>query len=363
LAQDTVRELGESTALPHIDPLARRALNRLYNHQSASLSLSLRGAAHAVHWVFDDAPMPPHDSYRFKLGARVGQVGLDVPAQVALFGEARLDLLPRELRYVLLADAAQESVERLMKATRLHFEWAPADAGAPPVPCDPQRAAYFTVTSAADPTTRWRGFVQFDDAAALDSVAPPLDPRSTAAGDTFARLNSSLHFPLRFQIGSTAIRLREVGSIKSGDIVSIEDWRAAGSAVVVTAELGGPAGRRIVALAEGARITVQQARDNSTMNRNSDTPPASADTQDAAGLPIDRLDALEVTLRFEVGDLQLSLGELKNIRAGHVFELGQPLNRSPVRILAHGNLLGKGYLVAVGDRLGVRVSEFAPSEV
>jgi type III secretion protein Q len=46
-----------------------------------------------------------------------------------------------------------------------------------------------------------------------------------------------------------------------------------------------------------------------------------------------------------------------------VFDLGQPLNRSPVRILAHGNVLGKGYLVAVGDRLGVRVSEFAPGEV
>ena len=367
MTHEPVRELGESTALPHIDPLARRALNRLYNHQAAPLSLSLRGAAHTVHWVFDDAPMPPHDSYRFKLGARVGQLGLDVPAQIALFGDARLDRLPRELRYVLLADAAQESVERLMKATRLHFEWAPADASAPPVPCDPQRAAYFSVTPASDAATRWRGFVQFDDAAALDSIAPPLDPRSTAAADKPARLHASLHsllhFPLRFQIGSTAIRLREVGSIEAGDIVSIEDWRAAGSAVVVTAELGGPAGRRIVALAEGSRITVQQARDNSTMNRNSDTAPASADTQDAAGLPIDRLDALEVTLRFEVGELQLSLGELKNIRAGHVFELGQPLNRSPVRILAHGNLLGKGYLVAVGDRLGVRVSEFAPSEV
>jgi len=362
LTHEPVRELGESTALPHIDPLARRALNRLYNHQAAPLSLSLRGAAHDVRWVFDDAPMPPHDSYRFKLGARVGQIGLDVPAQIALFGERRLDLLPSELRYVLLADATQESVERLMKAMRLHFEWAPADAGAPPVPCDPQRAAYFSVSPASDAATRWRGFIQFDDAAALDSVAPPLDPRGTAAGDTLARLHTSLHFPLRFQIGTTAIRLREVGSIQAGDIVSIEDWRAAGSAVVVAAELGGPAGRRIVALAEGSRITVQQSRD-STMNRNSDTPPAAADTQDTAGLPIDRLDALEVTLRFEVGDLQLSLGELKNIRAGHVFELGQPLNRSPVRILAHGNLLGKGYLVAVGDRLGVRVSEFAPSEV
>jgi type III secretion protein Q len=95
---------------------------------------------------------------------------------------------------------------------------------------------------------------------------------------------------------------------------------------------------------------------------NRDTPPALASDADA-NLPIDRLDALEVNLRFEVGDLSLSLGELRNIRAGHVFDLAQPLNRCPVRIVAHGNVLGKGHLVAVGDRLGVRVSEFAPSEI
>ncbi len=92
------------------------------------------------------------------------------------------------------------------------------------------------------------------------------------------------------------------------------------------------------------------------------TAPAEAGTAGAAP-PLDRLDALEVTLRFEVGDLAVSLGELKNIRAGHVFELGQPLNRSTVKIVVHGNVLGKGHLVAVGDQLGVRVSEFAPSEL
>jgi type III secretion protein Q len=46
-----------------------------------------------------------------------------------------------------------------------------------------------------------------------------------------------------------------------------------------------------------------------------------------------------------------------------VFELPQPLSRSAVRIVAHGQVLGKGHLVAVGDQLGVRVSDFAPSEV
>jgi type III secretion protein Q len=80
---------------------------------------------------------------------------------------------------------------------------------------------------------------------------------------------------------------------------------------------------------------------------------------DAAGLPLTRLDALEVVLRFEVGELSVSLGELRNLRPGHVFDLEQALNRSTVRILAHGNVLGKGSLVAVGERLGVRVSDFA----
>jgi type III secretion protein Q len=99
------------------------------------------------------------------------------------------------------------------------------------------------------------------------------------------------------------------------------------------------------------------------MNRNPEPPPPASDAQDAANAPIDRLDAMEVTLRFEVGNQQVSLGELRNLRAGHVFDLGKPLNRSEVRILAHGNLLGKGHLVAVGDRLGVRVSEFAPNDI
>ena len=172
---------------------------------------------------------------------------------------------------------------------------------------------------------------------------------------------AGLRIPLPFSLGSTQITLREVAGIRPGDIVSIEEWASSGSALLVTADLGA-AGRRLVGLAEGSRITLQQIKDTA-MNR--DTPDATAPPDDgsAAPLPLDRLDGLEVNLRFEVGDLSLSLGELKGIRAGHVFDLAQPLNRSPVRILAHGNLLGKGHLVAVGDRLGVRVSEFAPREI
>ena len=84
--------------------------------------------------------------------------------------------------------------------------------------------------------------------------------------------------------------------------------------------------------------------------RTLESPPAAA---------ADRLEALDMPLRFEVGELQLTLRELRSLQPGHVFELEQPLNRSTVRIYAHANLIGHGVLVAVGDRLGVRVADIA----
>ena len=359
LDHEPVRELGESTALPRLDARACAALNRLHDERAAPLSFAWRGEAHYVRWAFDESAMPPHEIYRFRLGGRTGRLGLDRPAQMRLFDETRLERLPRDLRAILLADATHELVDTLMRATRQSFEWLSGDEPTASPTQAAQHAACFRVVSAADPSGGWRGFVQFDDAAALADLAPPLGPGAAppaTAVDPLARLR----FPLRWRIGTTQIRLREVHSVRAGDIVSVEDWQSAGAAIVATAEAGA---RRFVALAEGSRITIQQSRD-STMNRNPDTATNATESQEAAAnAPIDRLDALEVTLRFEVGDLEVSLGELRNLRAGHVFELGQPLNRSVVRILAHGNLLGKGYLVAVGERLGVRVSEFAPSEV
>jgi len=350
-ARGAVRELGESTALAHVAPAMRNAFNRLHDHRAAPLALAWRDGVLNVHWTADDAPLPPCDGHRFRLGTQTGIVALDAPAQVELLGETRLAALPKELRAILFAEATRHWVDALEKSTRQRFEWTPGEEN---TPFDAQRAACFRLEGAGGEA--WRGYVQFDDPAALDAFAPPL-----SAGTTAVAAPARLRFPLRWRLGETRIRLHEVRGIVRGDILSIEDWRAAGAAVIVSAELGGAAGLRLAGLAEGSRITLQQTRDD-TMNRSTDLPIAD-DPRDAAELPIDRLGALEVTLRFEVGDLQLSLGELKNLRAGHVFELGQPLNRSPVRILAHGNLLGKGTLVAVGDRLGVRVSEFAPGEL
>ncbi|WP_431112156.1 type III secretion system cytoplasmic ring protein SctQ [Variovorax paradoxus] len=357
-AAEAVTELGEARTLPRTDTANARALNRLYS-AAPSHGIQAKGVSYRLAWHHDEAfAHTSRESYSFRLGAHIGHLAMDAPSMQALLGERRIDLLPRDLRYILLADALHPVIDALEKSLRLHFEWQPSEAETRPLlHCDPGRAAFFVATP-SDGGAMLRGFVQFDDAATLDALVP------AATGPRHAARTSeafhALRLPVSFRLGSTPIQLREISSIRPGDIVGIEQWSSSGSAIVVTAELGGPGGLHLWAVAEGSRITVQQSRDSAM---KPDTPADPAPAADNVNLPLDRLDALEVTLRFEVGDLSMSLGELKSIRAGHVFDLAQPLNRSPVRILAHGNVLGKGYLVAVGDRLGVRVSEFAPGEV
>ena len=349
-----VLALGEAPSLARMDAALARAFNRLHDRRATTILVPLGDRVHRLHWVYDAArgtpALPPLDVYRFRLGPHAGRLGLDQPAIAELLREVLPARIPRTLRCVLVADALAACADALARATRLHFEWLPGEEAEPAL--DPRLAARFRFED-----TGWTGALQFDAPGDLGALVPPLAGPGSDVGADLERLR----LPLRFEIGTTRLRLDEVRTVERGDIVAIEEWRAAGAAVVVEAAPGGSAGPRFTALAEGSRITIQQAREQ-TMNRLPDTPPAAA-PGDAAELAIDRLDAIEVTLRFEVGDLAISLGELRNVRAGHVFELGQPINRGQVRIVAHGNLLGKGTLVAVGDRLGVRVSEFAPGEL
>ncbi|MED5622298.1 type III secretion system cytoplasmic ring protein SctQ [Ideonella sp. BN130291] len=340
-----VTELSEASALPRLASAACAALNRLYNG-APPLPLALQRVQGELRLVFDPVPLrgvEPHGRFAFKVGPHTGHLGLDSIGLAALTGEPRIDLLPRELRTILLADALHPLTEALQSALRLHFEWSADEVNGAP---DLNTLICFAFAR-DDGHVVARGVAVLDDPAALDKLVPAFKRHPAPTPAAFDRLQVQL----RFEVGSTPIQWQEVRRIAPGDIVGIERWRAAGSALHLQASV---AGLRLDALADGSRITLQSLGDIA-MN----TAPTAADTDAASQLPLDRLDALEVSLRFEVGGLALTLGELKALKPGHVFELGEPLNRSTVRILAHGNVLGKGHLVAVGDRLGVRVAEFA----
>ena len=71
------------------------------------------------------------------------------------------------------------------------------------------------------------------------------------------------------------------------------------------------------------------------------------------------LDELEVTLRFGVGSASMTLGELSAIQSGYIFQTQMDLEQ-PVTIEVNGAVIGRGELVQVGDKIGVRVKECSP---
>jgi type III secretion protein Q len=79
------------------------------------------------------------------------------------------------------------------------------------------------------------------------------------------------------------------------------------------------------------------------------------------GLHDPDLDDLPVRLVFEVGRVELSLGELQRLGPGALVPLGRPLEE-PLDIMANGRRLGRGTLVQIGESLGVRIVSIAGNE-
>lgn len=350
--------LGDAAGLPRVDVLTAAALNRLYRAQATAL-LELRGVPCLLSWKFQKRARAHERKYRFTLGKQEGFLGVDSFAESILHGgERHAGLLPRELRYLLIADALHPMVQRVEAASGLRFEWDPSEADEERL-CiyDPEQAAQFTITR-RDTGATCGGFIQLANGATLATAVTPFVQTS---GPVPSEGFNWLTFPVHCEIGSTRLPLSEMRGIESGDIISIDESRSSATGLFINMKISGQPSVQMTGLGEGTRITIQSWKED-IMKPGNPPPAAPAAESGESRLPPDRLDGLEVPLRFEIGELSVALADLKKVQPGYIFELSQPLNRNIVRIFAQGSLLGTGYLVAVGDRLGVRVSEFVPSE-
>ena len=79
------------------------------------------------------------------------------------------------------------------------------------------------------------------------------------------------------------------------------------------------------------------------------------------GLHDSDLDDLPVRLVFELGRVELSLGELQRLAPGALVPLARPLDE-PIDIMANGRRLGRGTLVRIGESLGVRIVSLAGND-
>ncbi|WP_321855220.1 type III secretion system cytoplasmic ring protein SctQ [Paraburkholderia tropica] len=96
-------------------------------------------------------------------------------------------------------------------------------------------------------------------------------------------------------------------------------------------------------------------------NMSEELDPANVD----AGLAVDQPDnpihigELELPVQFEIDTVALPLAQLSTLGPGYVVELPVPVADARLRLVAHGQTIGYGELVTVGEHLGIRIIRMA----
>lgn len=152
------------------------------------------------------------------------------------------------------------------------------------------------------------------------------------------------------RLGTTSLILGVLRSLQAGDAVLLErsgGRRARGRLAVA---------EHLLAAAEwngrGWRLeaapTTNDAEREGWLGKND---MAGHDAPDGEAM---REDEIPVTLCFDLGRLEMPLGELRRLGAGSVLELPGPAD-APVRLTVGGRCIGTGELVEVEGHAGVRV--------
>ncbi|MGM9487394.1 FliM/FliN family flagellar motor switch protein [Ideonella sp. YS5] len=349
--------LAEAPALPRLWP-GFAAVVRLLGGRTWTLA----GQGPAA--TLSAAPKAPPDwreaiALRLRWRGHDGELALDAVAQAWCLGDEVPGDAPLAWRQVLLADALQGGAKALLGHVP---EWEPAAA---PWPRDANALWCAIAPASSRPEgharLRWASAEAWAAFAEAVRRHPPLPQEAPVARRQ--RLSACL-VPLRLELGRTRLALASLRQIAPGDIVAVDEWRPRGPAIGVQLYAGRRGELQWPAEVRQTRLTVLPATEPAMSTApTSAAPPAmpalKAERVDDDALPVDKLEKLEVVLNFDLGGLALSLHALEQLAAGHVLELPHPLNQCELSILCQQRVLGKGQLVAVGERLGVRVTEFA----
>lgn len=138
-------------------------------------------------------------------------------------------------------------------------------------------------------------------------------------------------------------------SLEAGDVLLIE---GGSNATEINGQLfcGSTAGRHW-------RCLVRVMKEKVTMTSEIDNLDGSIDIDGDPAAPIMEQDVaeLQVPVHFELDSAALSLAQLSSLRPGYVINLSLPVNQAEIRLVACGQLIGRGKLVVIGDCLGVQI--------
>jgi type III secretion protein Q len=154
-----------------------------------------------------------------------------------------------------------------------------------------------------------------------------------------------------FRVGGTRMGVGLLGSMRPGDVVIVDHVMPEGRIAAVFGE------HRLASChIDGNRATLidRPVRIGGDLHQNW----TAADTMTHEGTDTRAddadLDDMQIKLLFEMGRLDISLGELRTLAPGYVFDLGRDPSHA-VEIHAGGRRIGHGEVVKIGEALGVRI--------
>ena len=248
--------------------------------------------------------------------------------------------LPAGLAGLLLEAAMTPAIEAWERAVGREVAVLGMEADSSPLPAE---GLHFLLTSGAQ---AWPLHLACAPETAAALLAPwPAAPRTM----------DQLGLPASLRVGVTRLPRRVLASLRPGDAVLLQteaprvtaDGVPGDGAVLVLVETWTAAARRDAGrwvLIEAPLPARKHGRGEWMMDG------------DESGLPSPAADpdAIPVTLTFEVGRLEVTLGALRRLGPGSVLELGRGAGEL-VEIAAHGRAIGRGELVEVEGTVAVRI--------
>jgi type III secretion protein Q len=197
-------------------------------------------------------------------------------------------------------------------------------------------------------------------------------PGAFASNDSLAHASADLDVPGSLILGVKRLPIDTLNALEPGDVLlraafpsldaallgASDDSSASHARPRAVAAWGTPGLTRVCAAVEidgHALVIVKEP------NMSEELDPASAD----AGLAIDdpadpiRIGELELPVQFEIDTVALPLAQLSALGPGYVLELPVPVADAQLRLVAHGQTIGYGELVTVGEHLGIRIIRMA----
>ena len=160
------------------------------------------------------------------------------------------------------------------------------------------------------------------------------------------------HVRTRLHIASRSCSARLLNSLEVGDVLLAKN---ASSARQWDGMLycGSASGRHWT-------CTVQVKGEKIIMTSELDIHDGRLDDASASSIPLEsNVAELEVPVHFEIDSAALSLDQLASLRPGYVINLSLPVDEAEIRLIACGQVVGRGRLVVIGDCLGVQIDHIA----